>query len=144
MRRDEDSLMNPPLEDLLKQIPQKYELVLTAVKLAKQIIRQQRINPMGVEEADKNRKPLSIALVDILTGQVDAEALKVPDTFFEEDILEDLSMFDNAESFGAPEAQTREVDEPRVIEIPVAVDDTKLPEEAELATESGLDVVESD
>ena len=83
MRRDEESLMQPPLEDLLARIPQKYELVLTATKRAKQIIREQRLNPSAVEDP-RGLKPLSIALRDIAEGRVDKEVLLTPDVEFDE------------------------------------------------------------
>jgi DNA-directed RNA polymerase subunit omega len=83
MRREDDTLMNPPLEDLLARIPQKYELVLTATKRAKQIIREQRLNPAALEEAN-GIKPLSIALHDIAEGRVDKQVLLTPDIDFDE------------------------------------------------------------
>jgi DNA-directed RNA polymerase omega subunit len=79
MKRDENSLMNPPLEQLIARIPQKYELVLAAAKRAKQIIREQRINPMSVTEEQRHVKPLTIALHDIASGRVDKEVLLTPD-----------------------------------------------------------------
>jgi DNA-directed RNA polymerase omega subunit len=83
MRRDEDTLMHPPLENLLARIPQKYELVLTATKRAKQIIREQRLNPTAIEESG-GLKPLSVALHDIAEGRVDKQVLLTPDVEFDE------------------------------------------------------------
>jgi DNA-directed RNA polymerase omega subunit len=75
--------MNPPLENLLARIPQKYELVLTATKRAKQIIREQRLNPSSIEDAG-GLKPLSVALRDISDGRVDKQVLLTPDVEFDE------------------------------------------------------------
>ncbi len=83
MKREEDSLMHPPLENLLARIPQKYELVLTATKRAKQIIREQRLNPSAINETG-GLKPLSIALHDIAEGRVDKQVLLTPDIEFDE------------------------------------------------------------
>jgi DNA-directed RNA polymerase omega subunit len=83
IRRDEESLMQPPLENLLARIPQKYELVLTATKRAKQIIREQRLNPGALDDSH-GLKPLSIALRDIAEGRVDKEVLLTPDVEFDE------------------------------------------------------------
>jgi DNA-directed RNA polymerase omega subunit len=88
MKRDENSLMNPPLEQLIARIPQKYELVLAAAKRAKQIIREQRINPMSVSEEQKHIKPLTIALHDIAAGKVDKEVLLTPDIEFDDYVEE--------------------------------------------------------
>jgi DNA-directed RNA polymerase omega subunit len=89
MKRElEDSLMYPPLEELRKRIPQKYELVLVATRRAKQLIREQRLNPGSIAVGDRGKKPLTIALLDIVQGRVDKEALLAPDleldTFEEE------------------------------------------------------------
>ena len=83
MKRDDETLMQPPLENLLARIPQKYELVLTATKRAKQIIREQRLSPSAVEEAN-GLKPLSVALRDISDGRVDKGVLLTPDVEFDE------------------------------------------------------------
>lgn len=130
MKRDEDSLMYPPIEDLLKKIPRKYELVLTATKRAKQIIRQHRLNPLAVEESDRGRKPLSIALNDILEGKVDQDALSMPDTFFDEETEDELALFDEPEAFGLPEGLDVQSEEPEPDHSDL--EDTELPEEADL------------
>lgn len=98
-KREEDSLMYPPLEDLLERIPQKYELVLAATRRAKQIIREQRINPLGVDDSRRGRKPLSIALMDIVEGRVDAKALVQPDIEFDELEEEHTELFPEFEGF---------------------------------------------
>jgi DNA-directed RNA polymerase omega subunit len=83
MKHEDDNLMHPPLENLLARIPQKYELVLTATKRAKQIIREHRLNPAAVDDAN-GIKPLSIALHDIADGRVDKQVLLTPDVEFDE------------------------------------------------------------
>ena len=107
MIRDEDTLMNPPLEELLDQIPQKYELVLTATRRAKQIIRELRLNPLGIDESLRQRKPLSIALMDISSGRVDKTALLAPDIEFDE--IE----HEQPDFFGDPERLSHELDHPQ-------------------------------
>lgn len=76
---EDKSLMNPPMQKLLDKIPQKYEAVLAVTRRAKQIIREQRLNPAAFTEEELKRKPLSIALDDIIDGNVDQEALMAPD-----------------------------------------------------------------
>lgn len=142
MKRDEDSLMYPPIEELLEKIPQKYELVLTATKRAKQIIRQHRINPLGVEESERGRKPLSIALNDIIEGKVDEDALTMPDTFFDEETEDELALFDEPEAFGLPEGLDVQPEEPEPDNSDL--EDTELPEEADLDIGDGLDLDDED
>jgi DNA-directed RNA polymerase omega subunit len=84
MKHEEDSLVYPPIEKLLEKIPQRYELVLTATRRAKQIIREMRLNPMAFSEEDRKRKPLNIALMDIIEGRVDQQALMSPDIEFDD------------------------------------------------------------
>jgi DNA-directed RNA polymerase omega subunit len=75
MKRDDGSLMYPPLENLVDRIPQKYELVLTATKRAKQLIIEMRHNP-GLFSAEQMRnKPLTLALQEIAAGTVDKDQL---------------------------------------------------------------------
>ncbi len=130
MKRDEDSLMYPPIEELLKKIPRKYELVLTATKRAKQIIRQQRLNPLAVEDSERGRKPLSIALNDIIAGKVDEDTLTIPDSFFDEETEDELALFDEPEAFGLPEGLDVQTEEPEPDNSDL--EDTELPEEADL------------
>jgi DNA-directed RNA polymerase omega subunit len=99
MKHEEDSLMTPPLEKLLLKIPQKYELVLAATRRAKQIIRELRINPQAIDESRRGRKPLSIALLDIVEGRVDAKSLVAPDIEFDEYEEEAAELFPELESF---------------------------------------------
>jgi DNA-directed RNA polymerase omega subunit len=85
--------MYPPLEELLERIPLKFELVLAATRRAKQIIRQQRLNP-GAPELDlKGRKPLSVALEDILEQRIDTVALLAQDIEYDIVEEEELDMF---------------------------------------------------
>jgi DNA-directed RNA polymerase omega subunit len=130
MKRDEDSLMFPPLEELLTKIPRKYELVLTATKRAKQIIRQHRLNPLGIDPSERTRKPLSIALTDIVQGKVDEDTLNMPDTFFDEETEDELALFDEPEAFGLPEGLDVQPEEPEPDNSDL--EDTELPEEADL------------
>jgi DNA-directed RNA polymerase omega subunit len=75
MKRDDGSLMYPPLEALVDRIPQKYELVLTATKRAKQLIIEMRHNP-GLFNAEQSRtKPLTLALQEIAAGTIDKDQL---------------------------------------------------------------------
>lgn len=91
--RDEDSLMYPPLEDLLKKIPDKYALVLTATKRAKHIIMQNRLNPIGIEMSKDNRKPLSIALREIVEGSIDQSDLDLPETLLDDYMEDDAPVY---------------------------------------------------
>jgi DNA-directed RNA polymerase omega subunit len=102
MKRDEESLVNPPLQDLLVQIPQKYELVLAATRRAKQILRQQQINPMEAGDP-KYRKPLTLALMDIAAGRVDTAELMQPDVIFDEFEDEQQEFFPELENFNRDE-----------------------------------------
>jgi DNA-directed RNA polymerase omega subunit len=108
MKREEDSLIYPSLERLLEKMPQKYELVLAATRRAKQILREQRLNPAALDMDDKRRKPLSIALEDIIEGRVDQQALIQPDLEFDDLGEDQLDMFPDVE--GA-ERSTAEGDE---------------------------------
>ena len=105
MKREEDSLIYPSLEKLLERMPQKYELVLAATRRAKQILREQRLNPAALEVGDKRRKPLSIALEDIIEGRVDQQALVAPDLEFDDLGDEHLDMFPDVEGIERPAAE---------------------------------------
>jgi DNA-directed RNA polymerase omega subunit len=100
--KHDDSLLYPTLEQLLEKIPQKYELVLTATRRAKQILREQRLNPVAFSDDDLRRKPLTIALADIVEGRVDKQALMTLDIEFDEVDQEQLDMFPDAEGFALP------------------------------------------
>ena len=84
MKTEDLSLMNPPLQKLLDKLPQKYEAVLAVTRRAKQIIREQRLNPGAFTEEELKRKPLTVAIHDIVDGRVDQEALMAPDVMFDE------------------------------------------------------------
>jgi DNA-directed RNA polymerase omega subunit len=104
--KHDDSLLYPTLEHLLEKIPQKYELVLTATRRAKQILREQRLNPAAFSEDDLRRKPLSIALTDIVEGRIDKQALMSFDLEFDDLEQEQLDMFPDAEGFGVSGADS--------------------------------------
>jgi DNA-directed RNA polymerase omega subunit len=103
MRRDEETLVNPPLQDLLEQIPQKYELVLAATRRAKQILRQQQLNSGGEALDPRFRKPLTLALMDIAEGRVDTQELMQPDVIFDEFEEEQQEFFPELENFNRDE-----------------------------------------
>jgi DNA-directed RNA polymerase omega subunit len=100
MKREDDSLMNPPLGKLLEKIPQKYELVLVATRRAKQLIRQQRMLQLGAEaEISEDSKPLSIALNDIVEGRISADDVLAPE-FDVDEPEDDASVFVEMTDFG--------------------------------------------
>ncbi|MCC7477321.1 DNA-directed RNA polymerase subunit omega [bacterium] len=82
MRRDDGSLMFPPVEELVEKIPQKYELVLTATKRAKQLIIEMRHNPGQFSQEQMRTKPITLALHEIASGQLDKDALLAADIDF--------------------------------------------------------------
>ncbi|MCH7472396.1 DNA-directed RNA polymerase subunit omega [bacterium] len=94
MKREEESLINPPLEDLIARIPDKYELVLLATRRAKQIIRERRLSQMGERGSTKQRKPLSIALEEIAAGKLELQALMAPDIEFDKFEGQPVDQFD--------------------------------------------------
>jgi len=104
MKHEEDSLVYPPIEKLLEKIPQRYELVLTATRRAKQIIREMRLNPMAFSEEDRKRKPLNIALMDIIEGRVDQQALMSPDIEFDDLNKQSFDSFSDVEELARPPA----------------------------------------
>ena len=103
MKYKEDSLIQPSLESLLTRIPKKYELVLTATRRAKQIIRDMRLNTVGYTEDDLRRKPLSIALNDIVEGRVDTATLHIPDINYTDYEEGTSDLFTDIETLGPPE-----------------------------------------
>lgn len=82
MRRDDGSLMFPPVEELVEKIPQKYELVLTATKRAKQLIIEMRHNPGLFSNEQLRTKPITLALHEIVSGAVDTQALMAAEIDF--------------------------------------------------------------
>ncbi len=141
--RDEDSLMYPPMEDLLKKIPDKYALVLTATKRAKHIIMQNRLNPTSPESLQDDRKPLSIALREIADGVVDRSDLDLPEPLLDDYIDDEMPVYVDlsvpAEEEPAPEVETEFVAETAVEKAEVEVDDLANVEEIE-----GLDLDSDD
>ena len=108
--KSDDSLLYPALEKLLDRIPQKYELVLTATRRAKQILREQRLNPTGFTDDELRRKPLTIALYDIAEDRVDQQVLVAPDIEFDDLEREAPDMFPEGEEFGKPLGESEKLD----------------------------------
>jgi len=127
--KHDDSLLYPTLEHLLEKIPQKYELVLTATRRAKQILREQRLNPAAFNDDDLRRKPLSIALTDIVEGRIDKQALMTFDLEFDDLEHEKIDMFPDTEGFGLPKSDSSTEDQE--IDEPEADDDTEEEDEFE-------------
>jgi DNA-directed RNA polymerase subunit omega len=63
-------MQQPPLEDLLKKTGSKYTLVVVAAKWAREIIKRED----GEEEV--KRKPVSMAMEDIMAGRVQYERVQ--------------------------------------------------------------------
>lgn len=135
-RGTKDTLMYPLLEDLLKQLPSKYELVTLASLRAKQIIGKMRIGPTFDGEVDDDvkalaggLKPLSLALREIASGKLDREKmylLEYLESFRKGDEIAAAPSPPESEfAFVAPEGDSGllEGDEAEV------VDDTNLDEE---------------
>ncbi len=130
MKREEDSLMTPALEDLQARIPQKYELVLVATRRAKQLIRQQRLADLGAPVDTSGIKPLSIALRDIAEGRISVDDILAPefdvDEYHDEsttiyadlpEMGDDFSQaFDSYEAAGEETEESEEVDESEIVE----------------------------
>lgn len=125
--RDEDSLMYPPLEDLLKKIPDKYALVLTATKRAKHIIMQNRLNPTLLEQSPDNRKPLSIALREIADGLLDQSDLDIPEPLLDDYMDDEMPVYVDmkvpTEESSAPEPEAEFLAKPPTDASPDEVDD---------------------
>lgn len=66
-----NSLINPSVSELLKQVDNRYGLVTVAAKRARQIVAGQ--NPMIDSESIK---PLSIAVQEVQQGLITFETLK--------------------------------------------------------------------
>jgi DNA-directed RNA polymerase omega subunit len=127
--------MSPPLEELRARFPLKYELVLVATRRAKQIIREQRLNPGAIAAADKMKKPLSIALQDIVHGKVDKHALMAPDIVFDQFEEEALDYFPEYEGLRP---------QPRELEGEVDADDSYIDEEPDSEFDEEPDDLELD
>jgi DNA-directed RNA polymerase omega subunit len=119
MKREEDSLMTPALEDLQARIPQKYELVLVATRRAKQLIRQQRMAGLGVPMESGGMKPLSVALRDIAEGRISVDDILAPEFDVDEYHDETTTIYadlpemsdDFSQAFDAYESNNDEVDD---------------------------------
>ena len=79
---EQDTLMYPLMEDLLKKIPSKFEVVVLASLRARQIIQKQRQGLSFERELDAEatlgedvRKPLSRALAEIAEGKLDKDKM---------------------------------------------------------------------
>lgn len=146
MKYKEDSLIQPSLEALQERIPKKYELVLTATRRAKQIIRDMRLNTVGYSEDDLRRKPLSIALNDIVEGRVDASALATPDVNFTDYEEGTSDLFTDIDSLGPPEEGEAGDDFPEASFPTIPDDADQVVEEPEEVSddEFGLNIGEED
>lgn len=85
---ERDTLMYPLLEDLLKQIPSKFEVVVLASLRAREIMRKQRQGASFEGELDadivgeqETLKPLSRALMEIAEGKLDREKMYLLEYF---------------------------------------------------------------
>ena len=99
MKREEDSLMVPPLDALQRAIPQKYELVLTATRRAKQLLRQQQMAGAMADDSARSYKPLSVALQEIADGRIGVEQLTQPDILAEDFEEEQQDYFPEIDRF---------------------------------------------
>ncbi|HOO22836.1 MAG TPA: DNA-directed RNA polymerase subunit omega [Clostridia bacterium] len=60
-----DSMINPPIDKLIKKAPCRYALVVALAKRAKEI------SAMGKDEQEKTRKkPISLAAEEIYSGKI--------------------------------------------------------------------------
>ncbi len=79
---EKETLMYPLIDDLLKYIPNKYELVLLASLRAKQIIHKSKMGGAPIEELEDEpsrdlpmRKALTQALYEIADGKLERDKL---------------------------------------------------------------------
>ncbi len=63
-------MQQPPLEDLLEKTGSKYTLVVVAAKWAREIMGR------GAQPNDDKRKPVTIAMEEIMAGRVHYERLQ--------------------------------------------------------------------
>lgn len=69
--QDNDSMVNPPIDKLIKKAPCRYALVVGLAKRAKEI------TAMTKDDAEKpKKKPISLAAEEIYTGKI---SIKVED-----------------------------------------------------------------
>ena len=64
-------MINPPLDELTKKVDSRYTLVVAAAKRARQILETKEIEP-----EEKVRKPVTVALEEILSGRLKYERPK--------------------------------------------------------------------
>ena len=136
-KTDDQSLMNPPMQELLEKLPQKYEAVLAVTRRAKQIIREQRLNPGAYTEEELHRKPLTVAINDIIDGRVDKESLMAPDLMFDDIEAEAETLFIDEDRF-THQGEQKEEPEPVAPVIAEEIDDD-LPEVDDLFSLDSLD-----
>ena len=58
-------MINPPLDELIKLVDSRYTLVVAAAKRARQILENKE-----TEVDDKARKPVTIALQELMDGKL--------------------------------------------------------------------------
>ena len=58
-------MIKPPLDELIKRVDSRYTLVVAAAKRARQIL-----ETADLETEDRVRKPVSVALEEIRSGQL--------------------------------------------------------------------------
>src|ERR1700722_7483617 len=82
-----EGIINPPIDELLKEVDSKYGLVIMASKRARQInayyaqLGEGLLEYVGpLVETRVQEKPLSIALREISEGMLSAEATEIPTT----------------------------------------------------------------
>ncbi|MQA01540.1 MAG: DNA-directed RNA polymerase subunit omega [Streptosporangiales bacterium] len=80
-----EGITNPPIDELLKTTPSRYQLVIFAAKRARQInayysqLGEGLLEYVGpLVETHVQEKPLSISLREIHHGLLDTEALDAP------------------------------------------------------------------
>jgi DNA-directed RNA polymerase subunit omega len=79
---DKDTMMNPPIEDLLDKVDSKFTLVSLAAKRGREI--NSYFNQLGEglgaivppQVTSVSRKPLSIALEEIAAGKITFERIE--------------------------------------------------------------------
>src|SRR5512143_1418925 len=85
MARPHDTMMNPPIEDLLSRVDSKFSLVTLAARRARQI--NSYFNQLGdslggmvpPQVSSVARKPLSIGFEEIAADKIVPVAIEVPE-----------------------------------------------------------------
>ena len=87
MQRTHDTMMNPPIEELLDKVDNKYSLVIFGAKRARQInayysqLAEGLLEYVGpLVETHVQEKPLSVALREINEGLLDLQYVPVEPT----------------------------------------------------------------